>query len=130
MDSGCFTRVAPSTLLPNIPAQPSPGSQRGDTFTLPNGKSIPNRGQKPLVGFTGDGQPTSKKVQLTDVKRPLDSVPDWCDSGHCVILGATGGYLYNVSSGNATWFPRVGRMWEFHQWIPKNKSQTFPRQGS
>ena len=130
IDSGCAISVSPACICPHVAAQPSAGSKAGQQFVVASGDPVANQGEKHLMGVTDEGCPTKKSYQLADITCPLDSVGDICDSGpKRVVFGRAGGYILNLETGESTFFPRVGKLYELTTWFHKD-SNPFGRPGT
>ena len=86
MDSGCVDSVAPPSLAPFVPASESPGSRRGQEYTVANGEPLPNLGEKLVEGVDKDGNQLAIKYQIAEVTRPLNSISEICDNNSRVVF--------------------------------------------
>ena len=91
VDSGAVDNVTGRSTAPWIPIQETKASKSGLKYTVADGKTIPNRGQKNFKGLTTGGQPMNMGVQVTDVVKTLFSVRRIKEAGNIVIFGAAEG---------------------------------------
>ena len=99
MDSGAAAPVAPLSMLPHVTIQPSPGSQRGQTYTSASKHKVKNLGQQRIRACTEDGDETQVLFQIADVSKPLVSVASICERGSRVLFGRSGGVVIDMKSG-------------------------------
>ena len=79
---------------------------------------ISNVGQQSVPVALENGARTVATFQVADVSRPLMSVGRVCEMGNRVLFGAGGGYILNVSTGEATPFYKRDGVYVFTMWIP------------
>ena len=125
MDSGCSDPVAPPSLAPHIPITEPPGSRAGQEYTVADGTSIANLGEKVLKGCDNEHQPIAMKYQMAQVTRPLNSVSEICDNDNRVVFGKSGGFIYHVPTGRVTRFQRRGKLYELDLWIPIEEAKKY-----
>ena len=82
LDSGASDHVGDGSAAPEIPVEPSPGSQRGLTYGCAGGKEIPNEGQQRLPLVTCSGNKAGLTFQVAEVSKNLASVSKVCDMGN------------------------------------------------
>ena len=87
VDSGASAPVAPPTMVPNVPVQPSEGSRRGQKFTSASKHKLKNLGQQSIHACTEEGAFTEVLFQVADVSKPSVSVSAICEHGNRVIFG-------------------------------------------
>lgn len=126
VDSGCVEAVSPPEINPAVPIQESPGSRAGQQYAMANDETTPNLGEKVISFTTTTGELATKKYQIADVSRPIDSVGEICDSGCRVVFGSGGGFIYHLATGRVEPFHRMGRLYGLDLWMPK---ADFVRQG-
>ena len=85
IDSGAAENVLPRNYLPEIPLQPSPGSQRGACFIAANGTRMENLGQKRVDFEATNGVKSNMLFQVTDSRKPLASVSKIVAKGNRVV---------------------------------------------
>jgi hypothetical protein len=89
LDSGCCKHVLPADAAPGYEISDSPGSRRGQGFTVGNGAKVPNEGQMSLnlEADSGSGREHLRSVfQVANLSRPLMSVSQICQHGYkCVF---------------------------------------------
>ena len=117
VDSGAAACVAPKTFAPQVAVCETEASKRGSCFYAANGDEIPNLGEKHVPMITAEGQAVRMKYQVADVVRPLCSVSAICDRDNTVVFGKAGGYIWDNSSGQSTYFPRVNGVYELKTWM-------------
>ena len=117
MDSGAAESVAPTSMCNQFPLEPSVGSQKGQRYTVANGGTIANRGQRLVKGVTDDGAPIKMQYQVADVTQPLNAVGKVCDQGNVVMFTPTGGVIKNVWSGATTSFGREDWIYILRTWV-------------
>jgi len=132
MDSGASESVAPPSMCPHYPVEPSPGSLIGQKYISASDDLIDNMGQQHLEIVTGDGSEGVAKYQVAEVSRPLNAVSEICDAGgehgQVVMFGKYGGEILNLESGKRTPFNREDGVYTWDFWV-KPKGVGFPRQG-
>ena len=133
VDSGASDSVAPPSLAPEVPIQPSAGSRRGQTYSgaVKGARDLENKGEKNLCMVTQDGVETSAKWQIVEVNRPLSAVRRMCRQGNRVIFGLHGGVVQNIETGAEIPFQVENEIYTMELWIPpaaNSVDQGFPRQ--
>ena len=131
LDSGASDHVGDGSAAPEIPVEPSPGSQRGLTYGCAGGKEIPNEGQQRLPLVTCSGNKAGLTFQVAEVSKNLASVSKVCDMGNRVIFGKGGGVIQNLHSGIITPVRRQGGIYILDLWLDRQQGRNgpFPRQG-
>jgi len=132
MDSGASESVAPPSMCPHYPVEPSPGSISGQKYLSASDDLISNLGQQHLEIVTEDGSEGMAKYQVADVSRPLNAISEICDGGgehgQVVMFGKYGGEILNLESGKRTPFKREEGVYTWDFWV-KPRGVGFPRQG-
>ena len=106
---------------------------RGRTYTVADGRQIPNKGKKEFSGFSGDGTPIEMGINITDVVKILFSVRSMCRAGNVVLFGADeGSFVINKKSGNVTKIDDDGVNYTLSMFVKKPKvpdppENKFPR---
>ena len=113
----CGSCVAPKTFAPQVAVCETEASKRGSCFYAANGDEIPNLGEKHVPMITAEGQAVRMKYQVADVVRPLCSVSAICDRDNTVVFGKAGAHIWDHSSGQSTYFPRVNGVYELKTWM-------------
>ena len=127
MDSGCGTSVAPPGMCPAYPIEESEGSKAGQEFVSASEDKLPNLGEQTLSAVLQDDSETSVKYQIADIRMPLNSGSNSCDSGKQLIFGRSDGMIRNVSTGKETHFTRENGVYFLKFWV-KPSSEGFQRQ--
>ena len=74
IDSGACETVGPPGLATAINIKESEGSKRGDKYRVANDDTIPNLGEKFIMGVNENGTQLGMTIQMADVTKPLGSV--------------------------------------------------------
>jgi hypothetical protein len=117
IDSGAAESVAPSSMAPWVPVQPSEGSKRGLVYMSASGAKLPNQGEKQFSMMTSEGNWAEATFQVADVTRPLCSVTKVCDKGNRVVFEANGGYIENLATGVCTSFARQNNVYVMDMFV-------------
>ena len=118
LDSGAADSVCPRSMAPHFPVEDTDASRNGVYYTSADGGRISNVGQQSVPVALGNGARTVATFQVADVSRPLMTVGRVCEMGNRVLSGAGGGYILNVSTGEATPFYKRDGVYVFTMWIP------------
>jgi hypothetical protein len=103
VDSGAVDNVTNERTAPWIPIQQTRASRAGLTYTVADGRSVPNKGQQRFQGVSEDGLPIDMGVQVTDVVKTLFAVRRMKEAGNVVIFGAEeGDMIINKQTGSRT----------------------------
>ena len=129
MDSGASESVAPPDMCPSYPINESEGSRMGMNYRTASNNTIPNLGEQCLNILLEDGRESKVKYNIADVSRPLNSISEICDGGNQVIFGKGGGIIYNIESGNETYFKREGGIYVMDFYVSPKGSPSFQRLG-
>ena len=127
VDSGASAPVAPPSMAPNVPVEPSPGSRRGQKYASASKHKIKNLGQQKLKACTENGSFTEVLFQIADVSRPLVSVSGICEMGNRVVFGKGGGVVQNLRTGRQTPFYRQNGIYVLDMWLLDEPSSSFTR---
>ena len=76
-----------------------------------------------IAGKNCDGQSSSMNYAVVDIRLPLDSVSQICDTGAEVVFTKQGGHIKSIS-GKTFLFERVGDTYVRSVWI--SNSSPFP----
>jgi hypothetical protein len=110
LDSGCTDHVMDAEDAPGYTVRPSPGSRRGQQFTVGNGEQVPNEGEVSLnlTAPAGSGRTAdiSTNFQVAEITRPLMSVSRICDQGMSVVFTASGAKVYDSGHKEVCQFER------------------------
>ena len=121
-DSGAADTVGPESIGQGIEIQPTKASQAGVSYTVANGETMPNKGQKPLQGFTDSGQNIGITFQVTECSKLLASVRKMCEAGNRVVFDDDGSYIQNKQSGVKTQIDKHNGTYAFNMWIQVSDS--------
>ena len=127
MDSGASTPVAPASMMPGVPIEPSEGSRRGQRWSSASNHKIKNLGQQRLKAVTEDGEETEVLFQIADVTKPLVSVSAICERGNRVIFGRAGGVVQSLSTGKLIPFERRNGIYILSLWLEDESESPFTR---
>lgn len=135
VDSGAAAHVVGPEVFPH-PVLSSAGQRQGLRYTTASGERITNRGEQ-RVGVTsreGDGYDIT--FQVTDVSRPLLSVPRLTEHGFRVDFGADGGTISHPRAGKTMKFQRRNGVYVLRLRVrppngdkPRPAAAGFTRQG-
>ena len=133
-DSGAAECVAPPTMAPYIPVQPSEGSRNGQHYRCAGKTRIPNQGEQVLHAVTKEYNSAALTYQIADVSRPLTAAGTTCDKGNAALLLADGGLIVNLTTGMTTEIERRNGIYELDFWIREDGGDPrvpgFTRRGS
>ena len=87
VDSGACAPLAPPSMVPNVPIEPSEGSKRGQRWTSASKHKIKNLGQRKIHACIESGEMTDVMLEVADVGKPLISVSALCERGNRVLFG-------------------------------------------
>jgi hypothetical protein len=94
LDSGACDHVMDAEDAPGYLVSESPGSRRGQRFTVGNGQSVPNEGQLSLNlqahDDAGRAVPVRSTFQVAEITRPLMSVAKVCENGNSCVFTKDG----------------------------------------
>ena len=127
IDSGASTPVAPPSMMPRVPVEPSEGSRRGQKWSSASKHKIRNLGQQKLKAVTEEGEETEVLFQIADVSKPLVSVSAICERGNRVIFGRAGGVVQNLSTGKLIPFERKNGIYILSLWLEDTSDAPFRR---
>ena len=86
VDTAAVDSVMPRTWFPQVRLQESPKSVAGTGYTVADGRTIPNFGQKRIAFSDKAGGKSGITFQVTDVRRALVSARRLREKGNNVIL--------------------------------------------
>ena len=115
MDSGSSECVAPESIAKNIPLVETEVSRQGQTYHTADGGVTKNKGRKDSDEEPRGRGPESRRVQITDATRPLNSISRVCDQGNNVLFTQTGGWIINHETEHGVYV--------LHSWV----NESFPR---
>ena len=127
MDLGASTPVAPPSMMPSVPIQPSEGSPRGQKWSSASKHKIRNLGEQRLKAVTEEGEETEVLFQIADVSKPLVSVSAICERGNRVIFGRAGGVVQNLASGKLIPFEHRNGIYILSLWLEDESESPFHR---
>jgi hypothetical protein len=88
------------------------GGQESETiYVMPDGRHVPNKGEKHLKVKTGEGGKFIVRTQVTSVRKPLMAVSKVCDEDNQVVFHKTGGYIEHLVTKERTHFKRLGNVY-------------------
>ena len=116
-DSGAADTGGPRSIAPSVPIQETAASKGGVSYTVANGESVPNEGQRPIQGFTDSGHGMGITFQVTQVRKLLASVRKICEMGNKVVFDEEGSYVQNKQSGVKTVIDKRNGTYAFNIWI-------------
>ena len=117
MDSGAADHVTNKGVAPQCPIKKTPAV--GIKYTVADGRSVYNEGQKDIKGYTANGNPIELGVQVTDVAKTLFSVKKMKDAGNIVIFGADeGDMILNKATGLRTPITDTGKEFVLDIYVP------------
>ena len=122
VDSGACDTVMPVALAEHIQIHESAASRRGKSYEAANGTRIENVGERRcLVAAEGGNDEKLMHFQVADVKKALLSVTKTADMGFECVLGARGGFLQDVESGERIPIQREGNSYIMRMWVKDSK---------
>ena len=121
IDSGACETVMPASLCPGIDVVDSQQSIEGVEYEVANGGLIPNLGERRCL-LTTPGSEVCKQIvfQVADVHKTLMSVSRVADMGYSCHLGATGGCLEDLKSGERIPLTRRDDLYYLNTWVKKD----------
>ena len=116
LDSGCCEHILDAEEVPGYGnhIQESPGSRRGQTFTVGNGAEVPNEGQVRvnLAAPAGQGSTMiTSDFQVAKITRPLMSVSKVCEQGYSCLFTREGAQILDVEGKSVSDFQRVNGLY-------------------
>ena len=108
IDSGASETVTAESILPEVPTVNPQAPERDNVYVLPDGRLIPNQGEKHVPVVTKEGAHCLMRMQVTSARKSLMSVSRICDAGHRVIFEKNGGFIEHLATGQTTGFHRKG----------------------
>ena len=117
MDSGATVTVVPPTVGRLYHVQESPASKAGVEYTVANGDSLPNLGQKMLPLVTAEGTMRGMLAQVANVTDGLQSIRNMYNSGHVVIFDGPESYCLNKFTGEVNEITDNGTNYTMDAWV-------------
>ena len=99
LDSGSSAAVIPRKFIPGYKVNPSKASKAGVKHAVANGDTIANEGETIVALETEEGALKGISFQIAETTRPLLGVAAVARAGHVVVLNNTGGYIFNIHTG-------------------------------
>ena len=126
VDPGASTSAIPSSSIPSINIEPSPGNR---VYTSASGHAVHERGIQNLTcNFqNGDKECLKFKVMNPDVPRGMVSVSECVRAGNRVVFDSEYSYIFNTKSGTYKRIYEKGGVFVLPMWIEKGNS-SFRRQ--
>ena len=126
VDSGASASAIPSSSIPNIDIEPSPGNR---VYTSASGHAVHERGIQNLTcNFqNGDKESLKFKVMNPDVPRGMVSVSECVRAGNRVVFDSTYSYIFNTKSGTYKRIYEKGGVFVLPMWVERGNS-SFRRQ--
>ena len=133
VDSGAGETVMPLDEVPEVELKESHGSKIGVKYESACGTTIPNEGEKEVVGLTENGWKVSLVTQVCDVHRPLLSVSKLNKMGKAVVFDGENSRILDKVTGAAESirFNQENGCYELDVWVPTSMQTKagFTRQG-
>ena len=134
VDSGACDTVMPLSLCSDIPRHESEQQRSGMEYEVANGACIRNEGERRCLMMTNCASGPKRIVsQVADVHKALLSISPIADAGYECHLGAHGGCLLDVHTGETIPIARKGNLYVMKAWIKDDQEDTpaqgFARQG-
>ena len=124
MDSGAVNHAAPPEVAPHVEIKPSAGSVAGKMYSMADGNTKPNLGEKPMDFIATDGKGAHQVYQMAQISKPLTSVGEICDKRNRVVFGSSGGFIYNLDTHRVIPFHRKNKLYAMNQWVRLKKNPT------
>lgn len=134
VDSRACDTLMPLSLWSDIPRHESEQQRSGLEYEVANGACIRNEGERRCLMMTQDANGPKRIVfQVADVHKALLSTIRIADAWYECHLGARGGRLLDVHTGETIPIARKGNLYVMKAWV-KNDSDSattmgFARQG-
>ena len=105
------------------------GKESETIYVMPDGRHVPNKGEKHLKVKTGEGGKFIVRTQVTSVRKPLMAVSKVCDEDNQVVFHKTGGYIEHLVTKEKTHFKRIGNVYVLKLQLMDDEMQSpFQRQ--
>ena len=118
---------------PEVERRESHGSKIGVKYESACGTTIPNEGEKEVVGMTDSGWVVSLVTQICDVHRPLLSVSKLNKMGKSVVFDGADSRIIDKETGavESLAYNEATSSFELDVWRPTNAQSkaSFARQG-
>ena len=96
--SGASETVIGENMVMSAELKESDGSKKGIEYTVANGHTIPNLGEKRFAAVTEEGVRRNFKPQVCDVTQGLLSVKKMLSEGHRVVFDPHGSYIEDIAT--------------------------------
>ena len=121
VDSGAGTTViGPEDVRAVKASDPDPSR----TYKLADGSLIMNKGRKIFNALTDDHQIMNLGAHITDVDKPLLSVPQVVAGGSEVVFSPKGSYI-KAPEGTRIPIEAQGTTYVLKMWVPRNQEPPF-----
>ena len=118
VDSGACNIDMPLSLCSDIPRHESEQQRSGMVYEVANGASIRNEGERRCLIMTKYASGPKRIVsQVADVHKALLSITRIADAGYECHLGAHGGCLLDVHTGETIPIARKGNLYVMKAWV-------------
>ena len=118
VDSGACDTVMPLSLCSEIVLRESEQQRNGLEYEVANGASIRNEGERRCLMMTRNAsRPRRITFQVADVHKALLSITRAADAGYECHLGARGGCLLDVYTGEKIPIARKGNLYVMKAWV-------------
>ena len=124
IDSGASETVTSEAVILEVPTVNPNTPERQSVYVLPEGRVIPNKGEKHVPVTTQEGSKCLLRMQVTEARTSLMSVSRVCDAGHRVTIESNGGFIEHVKTGQKTRFDRKGGIYSLTMTL--DDSSDFP----
>ncbi len=88
-------------------------------YEVANGKTVPNKGQRHIKGFTNEEVPISVMAQVCEITKPLLSVKKMCNAGNTVVFDNEGCYIQCKTTGVCTEIKDQGGKYSLPIWYKR-----------
>ena len=92
--------------------------ERGQEYSCADDGRLYNEGEKKVSGLTDEGEKLNVKWQVTQVSRPLLSVPKLSEAGCSTNLNDTGGVIRNRRTDKTVRVHRRHGIYAVDLWVP------------
>ena len=99
LDSRSSAAVIPRRFILGYKVSPSRASRAGVKHAVASGDTTANEGETIVALETEEGALKGISFQIAETTRPLLGVVAVARAGHVVVLNETGGYIYNIHTG-------------------------------
>jgi len=128
VDSGSIDTVAPPSLVPDVPIEPTEASKSGKGWRAANGTEIKNLGKKVVHAKTDEAHDIAMEVHIAEeLTKFLGSVYRITRAGNSVIFHPPGydDVIYNWNTGQSTKMTEEKGAYHVGMWVkvPKKKGE-------